>query len=436
MSKSQKEDNLKSQIETEREDKKICGIVNFTFKFREGEQLEYKVDDCLIENHYLIDGDSKDFICPDDLNINYCYLNEQGEQIQLDVEDYEIDNISDLDSSFQQHQGETSFFFVQYMVISPNHQFIFLCVDIKMVNQKESYRMIVIDIKNQEVRKQFYINYFIGQQKPQFSNDGNVAIIDISKNEKGSRYLFFDLQNDCQNVSIFQFDQHLLRIEYDEKSKCFFYIQSDGEIIKQPINFEDYTIDQSKCQKFQICPILNKYLDYNIRFYLLYDSIGLLLDDYGLFIIIRMGENCKVLRNYNYESYRPVYILNKAFVIASDYDKNILLFIDILKGKLIRKSEFTQRPNKYQYYYPPKKSYYISYLFYSPQEENSDFEDWNMMRPQLEKRYKWIIFDVIRGIEKEVNKTILTQDDIKRSIFTHDFVAQTYKNKVSFQLKL
>ncbi|CAD8159279.1 unnamed protein product [Paramecium pentaurelia] len=433
MIKSQQEDNCKIQIETERKDQKICGIVNFTFKFQADYQLEYKFEDCLIKNHYLKIDDFEDLVFPEDLNINYCYSNEQGEQIQLDKQDYEIDDISDHDNSYEYNNEGISSFYVQYMVISPNHQFIFLSVIIKILNQQESYRLMVIDIKNQKIKKFCYRNYLPGQ-RPQFSKNGNVAIMNISKNDKGSRYIFFDLQNDLQKVTIFKFRrQQLLRIEYDDISQCFFYITSSGKLIKQPINFEDYTIDKSKCWKFNICLILNEQLYRYVRFYLLYDSIGLLLDENGIFIVIRIGKNCKVIRNYICKS-NPVYIFNKAFVVASDYYQNKLLVIDALKGKLIRKIDFSQRTDKYQYYYPPKRSYYVSYLQYYPQEENSDFEDSSM--PQLEKGSKWMIFDVIRGIEKEVNKTILTQENIEKQIFTHNFVAQKYQNKISFQLKL
>lgn len=35
---------------------------------------------------------------PDDLNINYYYSNEKGEEVKIDIENYEIDDISDLNN--------------------------------------------------------------------------------------------------------------------------------------------------------------------------------------------------------------------------------------------------------------------------------------------------------------------------------------------------
>lgn len=53
-----------------------------------------------------------------------------------------------------------------------------------------------------------------------------------------------------------------------------------------------------------------------------------------------------------------------------------------------------------KYHYPRNGSYYISYISSYSQVENSDFEDLEIMEA---KPPKWMIFDIIRGIEKEVN---------------------------------
>lgn len=39
----------------------------------------------MIEDHNLKIEDIDNFVCPEDLNILYCYSNDQGEEIKLDI---------------------------------------------------------------------------------------------------------------------------------------------------------------------------------------------------------------------------------------------------------------------------------------------------------------------------------------------------------------
>ncbi|CAD8213688.1 unnamed protein product [Paramecium pentaurelia] len=436
MSQSYKE-YWKMLMEDQRKVQSICGTIELTFQFTNENELQYNVEDCQIEYDQLLEDEMQNYDGPDDLNINYYYSNEKGEEVKIDIENYEIDDISDLNDQNDSLEEGNSLFDVSCIMISPNHQFILICVNVQILRKKESQRLIIIDIYNHKIQKLFYRSNFLGDTNPQFSKDGNFALINITNDTEQSisKCLFLDLKNRIQKVLYFQTNQPILRIEYDDQSNCFFYITHLGTIYQQPFNFENYNIDRSKRQKYKINQKFYQFLEnHDTHLYILVDYFALIVNQKGQYIITRIKKNCKIIKNYIFENYYPKFISKKpVYVVAADPKEQTFLLINISIGKLIRKKHLTQQFQKSNYYYDSQnQSYHFSYQINCLTQGQGDNED----NINQEQRRKWMIFDFIRGIQKQVNQTWLTQEQIKTNLFTNKIVIQNYQNKISFQLKL
>ncbi|CAD8117768.1 unnamed protein product [Paramecium primaurelia] len=425
MSQSYKE-YWKMFMEDQRQVQSICRTIELKFQFTNENKLEYNVEDCQIEYDQLLEDEMQNYDGPDDLNINYYYSNEKGEEVKIDIENYEIDDILDLNDQNDSQEECNSLFDVSCIMIIPNHQFILICVNVQNLRKKESQRLIIIDIYNHKIQKLFYRSNFLGDKNPQFSKDVNNQYPNIC---------FWILKIEFKKFYTFklinQFQEQNMMINLI----CFFYMTHLGTIHQQSFNFENYNIDKSKRQKYNINSKFYQFLEYHdTHLYILVDYLALIVNQKGQYIITRIKKNCKIIKNYIFENYYPKLISKKpVYVVAADSKEQKFLLINISLGKLIRKKHLTQQFQKSNYYYDSQnQAYHISYQINCPTQGQGDNED----NINQEYRRKWMIFDFIRGIQKQVNQTWLTQEQIKTNLFTNKIVIQNYQNKISFQLNL
>ncbi|CAD8063436.1 unnamed protein product [Paramecium sonneborni] len=439
MNKNDKDD-WRIQIEQQYRDESIYGRVTLNFEFNQNFELEYNQEQCRIENHYLQDGEIQLFIRPIDLNIDYYYKNEKDEEIKCDVQDYYLSDISDYDDSLQSQVEGSSKFYVPYVTISPGGKFLIICIEVSILGKYQTQRIIIIDLINQNIKKVFYRTHFIGCQKPYFSKDGNLGIINITKDTDISRFLFLNLQNGIQNEEIIQFDDiQIDSMVYDIQSGCLFYINQQGQIYQVPFNLKDFTIDKSNIQIYEVnLQIPEDYYPVKIQLAILGDQYALIADEFGQLIVINIRNKSKIIKQYNYEEYYfSQFVFNKAFAVISNYYQNQFQLINLSSGKLIRSIKQENQLNSI-YQYSSKQSYLMSMIPYkvykdenleidSPSEDNEE---------DVEKTIKWIVFDFIRGTHKEVKKENLTNKMIKTKIFTHDLIVQVYDNNIIYKKQI
>ncbi|CAD8185600.1 unnamed protein product [Paramecium octaurelia] len=415
--------------------RQVCGTITLTFKFEKNLELPYNQKTCIRDNHILESEKFKRFASPIDLNIEYCYTIDEEEEVRLDVKDYYLDDISDFEEYKEYKQrlkSKTSKFFISNFTSSPDNRYIILYVVVEIKEKIGTQRIIIIDTINPNIKKIFLRTSFMGEQRPEFSKDGNFAFINITKNEKYSRFLILNLKNGIQEEKIIKLSSSVRKIDYDVQSGCLFYISFYCEIHKQPLD-QDGTIDISKQKIYKIYLEPIDLSSYQITLTLLSDSIVLVTDDKGHLIVSRIRDNCKAAKLYLCNQYlSPQYTFNKAFVVMADSNSRKVALIDISRGKLIR-SKYNANQYLQVYGYHQKDSYYISFESLS----NCKQTNYNQVSVRSigwsEIRKKWLIFDVIRGTEIEIQR----DDSLDKTsdLFTRNITMRQYDNKISYQLK-
>ncbi|CAD8214067.1 unnamed protein product [Paramecium octaurelia] len=425
------EQNLKLYVEGA--GVQICGTVTLTFKF-EKDELPYDQKKCIINDHFLRCGEQKQFIQPLDLNIEYCYIVDEKEVIRLDVDDYDLDDISDFEDYQNWDEQNFSRFFVEDFTNSPDNRYIILVVGVDIVNKYETQRLIIIDTFTSNIKKLFSTTHFIGFQKPLFSKDGNLAFINITKSEQ-SRFLILNLKNGIQEEKIITLPHSIRKIDYDVQSGCLFYVTNNCQIHQQPLN-QDGTIDISKEKIYKIDWKQINFFSDSITLTLLSDSIVLLADDSGQLFVFRIRNNCKTVKQYWLKQYIPVQCtFNNKFVVMADTISQYFVLFDILRGKVIRCQQGIRYQSKIDGY-RERDSYYLSIVSFSISKNPND----NQVSAGSENdgeskmRKKQSIFDLIRGTEIEING----EDSSNRvsEMFTRNITMRAYDNKFSYTLKL
>ncbi|CAD8198446.1 unnamed protein product [Paramecium octaurelia] len=418
------------------EGRQICGTIALTFKFAQGYELQYNQKSCFINDHTLEYDECQFLAIPKDLNIEYCYTINENEEIKLDVKDYHLDDISDFEQQKKWQESKTSKFFIPYLTISPDHRYIIICVAVELLQKIETQRIIIIDTFNPNIKKVFFRTSFMGYQKPQFSKDGNFAFINITKNEEKSRFLILNLKNGIQEEKIIKLHRSVRKIDYDAQSGCLFYITNYCKIHQSPLN-QDGTIDKSKKQIYRINVGPIDLSGSFIALTLLSDSMVLVVDDIGRYIVSRIRSNCKTVKSYLYNQYLPPqYTFKKAFVVMADSNSTQVALLDVSRGKLIRSIQGANYYSKV-YGYHQKDSYFLSFVaLRSCKETNHNQVSVGIdSDSQSEMRKKRLIFDFIRGTEIEIQG----DDDASESfqdIFTRNITMRLYDNKLSYKLKL
>ncbi|CAD8215225.1 unnamed protein product [Paramecium octaurelia] len=414
----------------------ICGAITFTFKFDQGFELKQYQNSCLIQDHTIEYEGCKFLALPTDLNIEYCYTIDEKEEIKLDVKDYQLDDISDFEEQQTWNESKTSSqFFIPYFTTSPDNRYIFICVVVELIERIETQRIIIIDTFNPNIKKVFFRTSFMGYQKPQFSKDGNLAFINITKNVEQSRFLIFNLKNGIQEVKIIKLHRSVRKIDYDVESGCLFYITNYCKIHQSPLN-QDGTIDKSKKTIYKINLGPFDLSGFFIALTLLSHSIVLVVNDLGHLIVSRIRDNCKAVKQYLYSQYLPPqYTFKKAFVVMADSNARQVALVDISRGRLIRSRQGGHHFSRI-YGYHQKDSYFLSYVVLNRSKETKD----NLgsigsdSDSDSEIRKQWLIFDVIRGTEIEIKGDVSSDDP--SDIFTKNILMRSQGNKLIYKLKL
>ncbi|CAD8101200.1 unnamed protein product [Paramecium primaurelia] len=229
---------------------------------------------------------------PDDLNINYYYSNEKGEEVKIDIENYEIDDISDLNNQNDSLEEGNSLFDDSCVMISPNHYFILINVNVEILRKKELQRLIIIDVYNHKIQKLFDRSNFLGDTNPQLSIDVNNqyqnGCFGILKIEFQQFYTF-QLINQCQ-------EQNMMIIQ------IFFLYDTFRYNILIIIQFQKITISiNQKDRNIKFNSKSYQFLEnHDTHLYIFVDYLALIVNQKGQHNITRIKNNCKIKKKLNF----------------------------------------------------------------------------------------------------------------------------------------
>ncbi|CAD8069408.1 unnamed protein product [Paramecium primaurelia] len=340
---------------------------------------------------------------------------ESQEKVEEKIQDDFLES-SSIDSSLEPIQYG---FMVSYL-ISPNEQY--LVVNSKQVSSWQvSDKIIILDLKNlRYFQFSFETNYI--EAPPTYFLSDYLLGIDAMYDGK-FYYIFLDLMKNWGQKFIINYNYPINQMIYNRYLNCLFILTNNNKIVKQQFNL----INQDQEIQFKMNfkngwpqNILESYPLQNLH--ILNDSFALLSNKINQLFLIKINNNqIQVVKYYQWKSLNTKVIklpFNNSMAVMSNELEDIQpVLVDYRRGKLIRK---VPKGGANSYLYTYNGSCFISSI---KQEENQ-----GILQSQ------GIIFDILRGNQKQRNLMDMIQLEQTNIKFTHNIIIQQCNDTINYKL--